>query len=211
MGQPTTTGGGLITRLGCCLDAPRLCSSLVADANLTLAWALPPRRVPLGPSTVPTPGASGKSGRGPREARRKWLRAGVLGACAALAGLLLWGSQVADDGVTEVLAGRGEVLLGRFIEVPCSDDYDGHRRFEGCSPRRCGRGVTDMVITREEAQRVRSIAEKGLALGGSDGGVSILDLHSGALSVGKHFVNLYRYFGEKAQGVFSEEDFQLYR
>ncbi|KAG8507568.1 2-oxoglutarate and iron-dependent oxygenase domain-containing protein 3 [Galemys pyrenaicus] len=155
---------------------------------------------------------SGKSGRAPREARRKWVRAGVLGACAALAGLLLWGSQGADDdGVTEVLAGRGEILAGRFIEVPCSDDYDGHRRFEGCSPRRCGRGVSDAVITQEEARRMRSIAEKGLALGGSDGGASILDLHSGALSVGKHFVNLYRYFGEKVQNVFSEEDFQLYR
>ncbi|KAB0397797.1 hypothetical protein E2I00_012863 [Balaenoptera physalus] len=40
---------------------------------------------------------------------------------------------------------------------------------------------------------------------------SILDLHSGALSVGKHFVNLYRYFGDKIQTIFSEEDFQLYR
>ncbi|KAH1183357.1 hypothetical protein KIL84_004849, partial [Mauremys mutica] len=40
---------------------------------------------------------------------------------------------------------------------------------------------------------------------------SILDLHSGALSVGKHFVNLYRYFGDKIQEVFTEEDFQLYR
>lgn len=155
--------------------------------------------------------ASGKSARAPREARRKWLRAGVLGAFAALAGLLLWGGQVGDDGVTEVLAGRDEVPDGRFVEVPCSDDYDGHRRFEGCSPRRCGRGVTDSVISREEARRMRSIAEKGLALGGSDGGASILDLHSGALSAGKHFVNLYRYFGDKVQDIFSEEDFRLYR
>ncbi|XP_030683952.1 2-oxoglutarate and iron-dependent oxygenase domain-containing protein 3 isoform X4 [Nomascus leucogenys] len=81
----------------------------------------------------------------------------------------------------------------------------------GCTPRKCGRGVTDVVITRKEAERIRSIAEKGLSLGGSDGGASILDLHSGALSVGKHFVNLYRYFGDKIQNIFSEEDFQLYR
>ncbi|POI31845.1 hypothetical protein CIB84_004404, partial [Bambusicola thoracicus] len=40
---------------------------------------------------------------------------------------------------------------------------------------------------------------------------SILDLHSGALSLGKQFVNLYRYFGDKIQGVFTEEDFALYR
>ncbi|XP_021536427.1 2-oxoglutarate and iron-dependent oxygenase domain-containing protein 3 [Neomonachus schauinslandi] len=155
--------------------------------------------------------SSTKSVRAPWEVPRKWLRTAIPGACAVLAGLLLWGSLRGDGGVTEVLAHRGEMLPGRFIEVPCSEDYDSHRRFEGCSPRKCGRGITDTVITRDEAQRIRSIAEKGLSLGGSDGGASVLDLHSGALSVGKRFVNLYRYFGDKIQTVFSEEDFQLYR
>ncbi|EPY88856.1 PKHD domain-containing transmembrane protein [Camelus ferus] len=131
--------------------------------------------------------------------RRKWLRAAVLGACTSLAALLLWGSLGGEDGITEVLALRSEVLPGRFIEVPCSEDYDSHRRFEGCSPRKCGRGISDAVITRDEARRIRSVAEKGLSLGGSDGGASILDLHSGALSVGKHFVNLYRDVRQKVQ------------
>ncbi|NXS71720.1 OGFD3 protein, partial [Pandion haliaetus] len=115
------------------------------------------------------------------------------------------------DGVTEVLARHSEDLQDKFVEVPCSEDYDSHRRFEGCTPRKCGRGVTDAVITREEAERIRRIAERGLSLGGSDGGASILDLHSGALSLGKHFVNLYRYFGDKIQDIFTEEDFALYR
>ncbi|XP_054987336.1 2-oxoglutarate and iron-dependent oxygenase domain-containing protein 3 isoform X1 [Sorex araneus] len=158
------------------------------------------------------PAAGNKGGWTPKQLRRKWLSAAaVLGACIGLAGLLLWDHQQGEEGVTEVLAGRNEVLPGRFFTVPCSEDYDSHRRFEGCSPRKCGRGVSDAVISREEAQRIRSIAEKGLALGGSDGGASILDLHSGALSVGKHFVNLYRYFGDQIQNIFSEEDFQLYR
>lgn len=135
----------------------------------------------------------------------------AFGVGLALVTCLLWSSVGIDDDVAEVVARRGEVLEGRFIEVPCSEDYDGHRRFEGCTPRKCGRGVTDIVITREEAEQIRRIAEKGLSLGGSDGGASILDLHSGALSVGKHFVNLYRYFGDKIQNIFSEEDFQLYR
>ncbi|XP_036052154.1 2-oxoglutarate and iron-dependent oxygenase domain-containing protein 3 isoform X2 [Onychomys torridus] len=147
----------------------------------------------------------------PQEAQRTWLRTVVFGVGLALITFLLWSSLEMDDDVAEVLAHHGEVLEGRFIEVPCSEDYDGHRRFEGCTPRKCGRGVTDMVITREEAEQIRRIAEKGLSLGGSDGGASILDLHSGALSVGKHFVNLYRYFGDKVQNIFSEEDFQLYR
>ncbi|NXH42781.1 OGFD3 protein, partial [Dicaeum eximium] len=115
------------------------------------------------------------------------------------------------DGVTEVLAHRSDNLQDKFIEIPCSEDYDSHKRFAGCTPRKCGRGVTDAVITREEAERIRRIAERGLSLGGSDGGASILDLHSGALSLGKHFVNLYRYFGDKIQDIFTEEDFALYR
>ncbi|XP_029422602.1 2-oxoglutarate and iron-dependent oxygenase domain-containing protein 3 isoform X2 [Nannospalax galili] len=171
-----------------------------------------PARAPEGRSASDRRRASStKKDRLPREARRTWLKTVALGVGIALVILLLWSSLGTDDGVAEVLARRGEVLEGRFIEVPCSEDYDDHRRFEGCTPRKCGRGVTDMVITREEAERIRSIAEKGLSLGGSDGGASILDLHSGALSVGKHFVNLYRYFGDKIQNIFSEEDFQLYR
>ncbi|NWU62512.1 OGFD3 protein, partial [Pterocles burchelli] len=139
------------------------------------------------------------------------------------------------EGVTEVLAHRSESLRDRFLEIPCSEDYDSHRRFEGTGTGlKCGRGVTDAVPPREEAERIRRIAEPPPSLGGSDGGVSslnndktfscsffllfcffspppILDLHSGALSLGKHFVNLYRYFGDKIQDIFTEEDFALYR
>ncbi|XP_043940953.1 2-oxoglutarate and iron-dependent oxygenase domain-containing protein 3 isoform X2 [Protopterus annectens] len=80
----------------------------------------------------------------------------------------------------------------------------------GCTPRKCGRAVTDIVVTREEADQIRRLAERGLSLGGSDG-ASILDLHSGALSMGTKFVNVYRYFGDKLKDIFSETDFSLYR
>ncbi|XP_074121126.1 2-oxoglutarate and iron-dependent oxygenase domain-containing protein 3 isoform X1 [Sminthopsis crassicaudata] len=145
------------------------------------------------------------------ESQRKWLKISFLGSSGLLASLLLWSFLNGGDGVTEVLAHHNEILQNKFIEVICSEDYDSHKRFEGCTPRKCGRGITDIVITKEEAQQLRRIAEKGLSLGGSEGGASILDLHSGALSFGKHFVNLYRYFGAKIQNIFSEEDFQLYR
>ncbi|XP_037266018.1 2-oxoglutarate and iron-dependent oxygenase domain-containing protein 3 isoform X5 [Falco rusticolus] len=154
---------------------------------------------------------SAKKSRGQPEPRWRWLKAACLLCSAALGGLLSWNCLSAEDGVTEVLAPHSENLQGKFIEIPCSEDYDSHKRFEGCTPRKCGRGVTDAVITREEAERIRRIAERGLSLGGSDGGASILDLHSGALSLGKHFVNLYRYFGDKVQDIFTEEDFALYR
>ncbi|XP_039572139.1 2-oxoglutarate and iron-dependent oxygenase domain-containing protein 3 [Passer montanus] len=188
---------------------------------------------------APGPGAGGelragsRKGRLQQDPRGTWLKAAILLLLAAAAGggLVVWSGLRGQDGipeggistdeipeggipaeeVPEVLARRGDTLQGRFMEVPCSEDYGSQRRFAGCTPRKCGRGVTDAVITREEAERIRRIAERGLSLGGSDGGASILDLHSGALSLGKHFVNLYRYFGDKIQDIFTEEDFALYR
>ncbi|XP_065708601.1 2-oxoglutarate and iron-dependent oxygenase domain-containing protein 3 isoform X2 [Patagioenas fasciata] len=154
---------------------------------------------------------SAKKSRARQDWPWRWLKAAFLVSLVVAGGFLSWSCLRNEDGVTEVLARRGDSLRDTFIEVPCSEDYDSHKRFEGCTPRKCGRGVTDAVITREEAERIRRIAERGLSLGGSDGGASILDLHSGALSLGKHFVNLYRYFGDKIQDIFTEEDFALYR
>ncbi|XP_071619964.1 2-oxoglutarate and iron-dependent oxygenase domain-containing protein 3 isoform X2 [Heliangelus exortis] len=175
------------------------------------------RAAPRGPGSGGTGGTergdrrqgSAEKSRSPEEPRG--LKAALLLSLAAAGGLLGWSCRGGGDGVTEVLARHSESLRDKFVEIPCSEDYDSHKRFEGCTPRKCGRGVTDAVITREEAVRVRRIAERGLSLGGSDGGASILDLHSGALSLGKHFVNLYRYFGDKVQDIFTEEDFALYR
>ena len=49
----------------------------------------------------------------------------------------------------------------------------------GCLPSFCGRFVSDAVVTEAEAAQLQNIAKKGLSLGGSNGGASILDLHSG--------------------------------
>uniref|UniRef100_A0A663NFN0 2-oxoglutarate and iron dependent oxygenase domain containing 3 n=1 Tax=Athene cunicularia TaxID=194338 RepID=A0A663NFN0_ATHCN len=149
------------------------------------------RSAPAAPPPAPAPSPGSAPPSPPRETRWRWLKVVFLLSSAAVGGLLGWSYLSAEDGVTEVLARHSENLQDKFIEIPCSEDYDSHKRFEGCTPRKCGRGVTDAVITREEA--------------------SILDLHSGALSLGKHFVNLYRYFGDKIQDIFTEEDFALYR
>lgn len=136
----------------------------------------------------------------------------LVAVCACGASVWLYLST-ADRYITETLVGRRELVSPqpRVFTVPCSEDYDQHRRFRGCSPQICGRAVTDAVVSREEAQALRRLAERGLALAGSEGGASILDLHSGALSMGKQFVNIYRFFGEQIGEVFTQEDFQLYR
>jgi len=118
-----------------------------------------------------------------------------------------------DSYITETLVSKGELVSPqpRVYSVQCSEDYENYKRYPGCTPLKCGRAVTDSVVTREEAQVLRRLAERGLALAGSEGGASILDLHSGALSMGKQFVNIYRYFGDQIGDVFTQEDFQLYR
>ncbi|XP_018089438.1 uncharacterized protein LOC100158404 isoform X2 [Xenopus laevis] len=137
---------------------------------------------------------------------------GVFGVTLGLvSGYFLWGDLITDNSVTEVLAAQRDTVEHRFFQVPCSQDYESLKHFEACTPRKCGRAMTDSVITLQEAQKMRRLAEAGLSLGGSDGGASILDLHSGALSMGKKFVNMYRFFGEKIKDVMSEEDFELYR
>lgn len=126
-------------------------------------------------------------------------------------GLVSWMYYTWTDDRTQTLVSRGELLTqARVFTVDCSEDYKKYKLFPGCTPTKCGRAVSDNVVTLEEAQKLRRLAEQGLSLAGSDGGASILDLHSGALSMGKQFVNVYRYFKDQIRGVFTEDDFQLY-
>lgn len=83
---------------------------------------------------------STKKDRLPREAQRAWLRIVALGVGLALVTFLFWSNVGIDDDVAEVVARRGELLDGKFIEVPCSEDYDGHRRFEGMCHRLLNKG-----------------------------------------------------------------------
>ncbi|XP_063077362.1 urotensin-2 receptor 2 [Engraulis encrasicolus] len=156
-----------------------------------------------------------KRGNAQRQASSRKRTVGILLLCAVVTAcaVLGWSYFVANDGdITETLVSRRDLLeQPRVFPVPCSEDYDNYQRFPGCTPQSCGRAVTDTVVTREEASTLRLLAERGLSLGGSEGGASILDLHSGALSMGKQFVNIYKYSGEQIKDVFSKEDFDLYR
>lgn len=108
------------------------------------------------------------------------------------------------------LAKQKEVLQHRAQDITCSDDYKMElQKFSGCVPQRCGRVVSDKLVTANEADALLSIAKRGMVLGGSDGGATILDLHSGALSQGKNFVNIYRLRG--ASDVFKKTDFTFYK
>ena len=79
--------------------------------------------------------------------------------------------------------------------------------FSECLPAKCGRAVIDGLVSDNQAHALLKLAKKGLAKGGSNGGASIIDLHSGALSSGEHFVNLFKTYPD----LFQPEDFSVYR
>ena len=67
----------------------------------------------------------------------------------------------------------------------------------------------DNVITMEEVDTMLSILKRGLSYGGSSGGASILDLHTGAMSKGVHFINLYKL--ESMKKLFAPRALDTYR
>ena len=74
-------------------------------------------------------------------------------------------------------------------------------------PSKCGRVVMDGLLSEPEVDGLLSLAKKGLEKGGSNGGASILDLHSGALSKGDAFINLYKTHPD----LFTEAEFSVYK
>lgn len=79
-----------------------------------------------------------------QDPRGRWLNAAILLlllSAAAGGGLVVWSrlrtqdgvteGGISADGVTEVLAHRSDNLRDKFIEIPCSEDYNSHKRFAG--------------------------------------------------------------------------------
>ncbi|KAI8434278.1 hypothetical protein MSG28_012369 [Choristoneura fumiferana] len=114
------------------------------------------------------------------------------------------------DEKVKVFAKQSDKLPGVGQIVDCSSSYMKEvDKYEGCFPKNCKRFVTDMVISDNEADKLLAIAKKGLKYGGSSGGASILDLHSGAMSKGQHFVNFYKI--NELKNIFDDSDFNVYR
>lgn len=108
-----------------------------------------------------------------------------------------------------VMAPRTEWLKRRSGQVPCSSDYDQEKiSFPGCVPKICGRVVMDSLISADEAEHLLRIAKKGLALAGSSGSASILDLHSGALSKDDTFINIFTL--PAGRSIFTPQDYSIY-
>lgn len=150
--------------------------------------------------TVPatsTPFADDPSTRTPIVSTRRIVTRAALS--LALVGVLYISAKWKPQFASTSLAGVAESLTLRSQAVPCSEDYVEERKlFSECAPKKCGRLVSDSVVTANEVLVLLRIAQRGLSLGRSDGGASILDLHSGLLK-------------QKGKLLFTEEDLKVYR
>uniref|UniRef100_A0A1I8HNK4 Fe2OG dioxygenase domain-containing protein n=2 Tax=Macrostomum lignano TaxID=282301 RepID=A0A1I8HNK4_9PLAT len=99
-------------------------------------------------------------------------------------------------------------------QFECAKAYTAELRHlrPDCLPASCGRFVHYGIATEAEAAALLALAKRGFALGGGSGGATILDLHSGALSLGQKFVNVYTVDGRNGGRGFvpTESERRLY-
>ncbi|KAH0945203.1 hypothetical protein HN011_010258 [Eciton burchellii] len=130
--------------------------------------------------------------------------------CILILGILLIVWYNTKQGKEVSLAKQRDVLVSRMQNVDCSMDYkDELEKYPGCAPEMCGRVVTDKLVSTTEVDVLLKLAKNGLHLGGSDGSASILDLHSGALSKGQGFINVYKQ--PAAKKIFNNVDLAIYK
>ncbi|KAG6801109.1 2-oxoglutarate and iron-dependent oxygenase domain-containing protein 3 [Apis mellifera caucasica] len=121
---------------------------------------------------------------------------------------IIWYSS--KQGKEIYLAKQKEILLSRTLNIECSSDYEAEtNKYPECVPEKCGRIVMDKLVLSTESDILLKIAVNGLNLGGSDGGASILDLHSGALSKGQGFIDIYTL--SETKKIFNSSDFAIYK
>ena len=107
---------------------------------------------------------------------------------------IYFNSSMADLKSKKFIAHAEEFISLKAQNITCSKDYKNYPVFSQCTPiKTCGYKVIDGLFTENEVKTLKGLLLRGMAYGGSKGGASVLDLHSGALSMGDKFVNIYKY------------------
>lgn len=135
---------------------------------------------------------------------RIWTRIIILGCVFVIA----WFTSNRDKDRT--FATRKESLIIRSQDLDCDIDYLKEiSEYTSCMLLKCGRFVSDQLANKEDVDALLSLAKAGLAFGGANGGASILDLQTGALSKGDTFVNIYKI--PEAKGFLNEKALLAYK
>lgn len=130
---------------------------------------------------------------------------------------LAWGAYIKsssdkqDDSIG-FIAKADTSIKYKTQNISCSADYKNYPVFPHCTPvKNCGYTVVDDIFTRNEIDTLQRLLLGGMAHGGSKGGASVLDLHSGALSKGDKFVNIYKYLdSDKLREILPSEDIAVF-
>jgi hypothetical protein len=123
--------------------------------------------------------------------------------------LVVWYNS--RNGREIILARQRDVLLNRTLNVECSDDYKSELdKFLGCVPEKCGRVVSDKLVSASEADILLRFAKSILKLAHVDGGIKLLELQSGALSKTQtEFIKDYTL--DALKKFFNGADFAIYK
>ncbi|CAG9862187.1 unnamed protein product [Phyllotreta striolata] len=136
--------------------------------------------------------------------QRVWSR-GIL-----LLGVVIYILYFSKSTKETVLAKQSEVYIRRSQNVECSKQFlEDIQNYKGCVPQKCGRFVSDKLVTSQEADILLKLAIRVMAQGGSSGGASIMDLHTGALSFNDKFINVYAHNGDN--NVLTPEERKIYQ
>lgn len=136
--------------------------------------------------------------------QRVWSR------CILIFGVLLivWYNSKQTKEIS--LAKQKDVLSHRVQNVECSESLKADmNKYVGCVPEKCARVVTDQLVSLKEIDILLQMALNGFDYGSSDGGVTILDLDSGALSMGTRFINIYTL--KQGNKIFNSTDIVIYK
>lgn len=82
--------------------------------------------------------------------------------------------------------------------------------FPKCAPSKCGRFVSDSIVSEREALELRILAETVFSISQPSGGVAIFDLNSGALSNGTQFVNLFQLMKMKNSNLITQKSLDTF-
>eukprot|EP01134_Creolimax_fragrantissima_P004657 CFRG4657T1 len=113
-----------------------------------------------------------------------------------------------SNDVHQVVAFHDKALSHPLIQHVDCGDYE--PAVPGCTPTTCGRVVIDNLFDPAIINSLIATIEKGMVFGGGTGGPSILDLHSGAVSHGEKFINIYQMAKAHEREVFNSTDLESF-
>eukprot|EP00040_Diaphanoeca_grandis_P029123 m.169680 g.169680 ORF g.169680 m.169680 type:complete len:334 (-) comp31581_c0_seq2:374-1375(-) len=110
-----------------------------------------------------------------------------------------------------IFASANESVVGgrQWVQIPCARKSV-KPQHKGCAPTQCGRFVVDDAFDEADVSKLAAFAKNLMALGGGSGGPTILDLHSGALSLGDNFIDVYQMAASTPSELYDASDFAVY-